>query len=384
MQELVDITIGRYHIERGLARGGMSEVYLAHDEQTDSIVAMKMVRRSAGEYYERFLRETRVIKNLKHDHILPALEAGVYQQWAYLATPYMEGGTLTQHIAKGPLSLEEAGELLNQLASALQFAHDHGVLHRDIKSSNVLLRDDHYAYLTDFGLVKTMDDKYSLTRSGFLIGTPEYMAPELVDANATPLSDIYALGVLLYQMVTGVVPFRAANPVAVVMKHLRDVPPPPSSINPAISPDVERVILQTLEKDPQRRFRTARALANAYHQAVDVNAVPDIPANLIPEPVVVHVVPRAATIISSPRIRRSFPFVDKRTGMVIAGVAIILLIVIGCILSSTLGKASSLHHPSADHGLTTTVARMDATLAMSETSLVITEHKTQVSVEIEL
>ncbi|WP_160146183.1 serine/threonine protein kinase [Dictyobacter aurantiacus] len=280
MQELVHKTIGNYYIERGLAKGGMSEVYLARDQRNQDIVAMKMVRRSAGEYYERFRREARAMVQLHHPHILPVLDHGEYEQWAYMVSPYIEYGTLSRRVAEGPLPLAEASNILFQVASALQFAHEHGMLHRDIKASNVLLRDGNYAYLTDFGLVKSIEDNYSLTRSGFLIGTPEYMAPELVEASATPASDIYALGVLLYQMVTGSVPFRGTNPVNIVMKHLREQPSPPSQLNQAITPDVERVILQTLEKDPMRRFRTPKALANAFRQAYQVNAAPEPVANV--------------------------------------------------------------------------------------------------------
>lgn len=280
MQELVHKTIGNYYIERGLAKGGMSEVYLARDQRNQDIVAMKMVRRSAGEYYERFRREARAMVQLHHPHILPVLDYGEYDHWAYMVSPYIEYGTLSRRVSKGPLPLEEAGNILFQVASALQFAHEHGMLHRDIKASNVLLRDGNYAYLTDFGLVKSIEDNYSLTRSGFLIGTPEYMAPELVEDSASPASDIYALGVLLYQMVTGSVPFKGANPVNIVMKHLREQPQPPSHLNRAITPDVERVILQTLEKDPMRRFRTPKALANAFRQAYQVNAAPEPVANV--------------------------------------------------------------------------------------------------------
>ncbi|GCE22645.1 serine/threonine protein kinase [Dictyobacter kobayashii] len=295
MQELINKTISYYYIERSLAKGGMSEVYLARDQRNQQIVALKMVRRSAGEYYERFRREARAMVQLHHPHILPALDYGEYDQWAYMVTPYIEYGTLTRRVAEGPMPLEEAGHILSQVANALQFAHEHGMLHRDIKASNVLLRDGHYAYLTDFGLVKSIEDNYSLTRSGFLIGTPEYMAPELVEESATPASDIYALGVLLYQMVTGSVPFRGTNPVNIVMKHMREQPPSPSQINPAVPPDVERVILQTLEKDPMRRFRTPKALANAFHQAYRVDAAPEPVANIhsstLPPPSLINVLP---------------------------------------------------------------------------------------------
>lgn len=331
MQELVNKTISYYYIERGLAKGGMSEVYLARDQRNQQIVAMKMVRRSAGEYYERFRREARAMVQLHHPHILPALDYGEYEHWAYMVTPYIEYGTLSRRVAVGPLPLEEASHILSDIASALQFAHEHGMLHRDIKASNVLLQDGHYAYLTDFGLVKSIEDNYSLTRSGFLIGTPEYMAPELVEETATPASDIYAMGVLLYQMVTGSVPFKGANPVNIVMKHLREQPPPPSQLNPAITPDVERVILQTLEKDPMRRFRTPKALANAFNQAYRIDAAPEPIANVqlssLHQAPTVQVMPAAAPQkFSAPRTPRM---------IWIAGAALIAVLLLILLLAST-------------------------------------------------
>ena len=346
MQELIDITIDHYHIERLLAHGGMSEVYLAHDTRTDQIVAMKMVRRSAGEYYERFLREAKATTKLKHDHILPALDSGEYEHWAYMVTPYIQEGTLTQRLARGPLSMEEAEHFLDQLASALQFAHEHGVLHRDIKSSNVLLEGDH-AYLTDFGLVKSTEDDFSLTRSGFLIGTPEYMAPELVEDCATPLSDIYAMGVLLFQMVTGSLPFKGGNPVSIVMKHLREAPPKPSKFNPAIPADAERVILQTLNKDPQRRFRTARALANAFKQALHPEAVESLRTNNSTAPATINVVPRASTSLKEQHVSTPLSR-GTRLGLLI-GVAVLLLLLLIWALTSAFTQSHSQHHPGANH-----------------------------------
>ena len=326
MQELIDMTIDHYHIERGLAHGGMSEVYLARDTQTGQAVAMKVVRRTAGEYYERFRREAKAMLTLRHAHILPALDYGEYDAWSYMITPYIEYGTLATRLNQGPLTLDETRLILDQLAEALQYAHDHGVLHRDIKASNVLLRDGAYAYLTDFGLVKSVQDEYSLTRSGFLIGTPEYMAPELVEDPATPLSDIYALGILLYQMLTGILPFRGVNPVAIVMKHLRETPIAPSHINTTIPLPVEQVVLQTLEKDPQRRFHTARALANAFRQACGFEAVSVLPIpvlaveNMPTEQVAIKIVPDASSSISG------FSLTKRSGAILIAAILVILLL----------------------------------------------------------
>jgi serine/threonine protein kinase len=270
MSLLEDITITHYHLQQRLARGGMSEVYLALDIHTNQKVAIKLVHRDQTEYYERFRREITALTTLSHDHILPVFDSGEYGPWCYMVTPYIEGGTLCQRLKQGPLTLKETAILLEQVASALQCAHDHGILHRDIKPSNILLRDGHHAYLGDFGLVKNLGDASSLTQTGFLIGTPKYMAPELIDSPSSKASDLYALGVVLYQMLTGDVPFSSTTPMGIYWKHLQERPPLPSTINPVITPQVEEVILRALAKNPRHRFQSVQALAQAYRDAIDI------------------------------------------------------------------------------------------------------------------
>jgi serine/threonine protein kinase len=246
----------------------MSEVYLAHDELMNRDVALKVVSSMHAEYMERFHREAEAIGRLNHDHILPAYDYGEQEPWHYLVMPYIEYGTLRDRLVQGPMSLEEVDELFSQIARGLQFAHEQGIIHRDIKPSNILLRDDHYTYIADFGLAKSLEGGDTVTLSGSLLGTPEYMAPELAKGPATTSSDIYALGVLLYQMVTGQVPFSGETPIAVYFKQLHDAPPLPSALNPEIPPSIERVILRALDKDPRRRYRTAEAVAHAFHKAL--------------------------------------------------------------------------------------------------------------------
>ncbi|GCF07228.1 serine/threonine protein kinase [Dictyobacter arantiisoli] len=268
MQQLEQVTMGRYHILRRLARGGMADIYLARDVETDQVVAVKLVNVGAGEYYERFRSEVKAQAALKHEHILPVLDDGEFDSWYYLVMPYIEHGTLSERIKKGTFSLDEADQVLAQLAQALQYAHDKGIVHRDIKPSNVLMQDGTHAYLADFGLVKRVGEDNGLTLTGFLIGTPEYMAPELAEQEATPCSDVYALGVLLYQMLTGRVPFKGNTPIAVYLRHIRDIPEPPSLLNPLIPSEVEQVIIRALEKDPQKRFQSASDLYQAYARAL--------------------------------------------------------------------------------------------------------------------
>ncbi len=275
MPGLEGTTLDHYQIQRRLGRGGMAEVYLAYDAETNQAVAIKILGGSQTAHLERFRREAEAIDKLHHDHILPAFDYGDEEPWHYLVMPYVPDGTLRDLLQKGPLTPEDAAELLDQIASALQFAHDHGIIHRDIKPSNILLQDDRYVYLADFGLAKTLEGTSELTQSGVLLGTPEYMAPDLADGPATASSDIYALGVLLYQMVAGRVPFVADTPVAVYWKQIREQPAPPSRVNPALTPAIDKVIIRALDKDPRRRFQSARELAYAYRQAVQEPGLPN-------------------------------------------------------------------------------------------------------------
>ena len=176
MSGLEEIKLGRYRLHQRLGEGGMSEVYLAHDELMHRDIAIKVMSSSNVEYVERFQREAEAVGNLHHNHILPAFDYGQQNPWHYLVMPYIEHGSLSDLLDEGPLTLEHAGEMLSQIASALQCAHEHGILHRDIKPSNILLSDDHYAYLADFGLAKPMDGRDNVTHTGVLMGTPEYMA----------------------------------------------------------------------------------------------------------------------------------------------------------------------------------------------------------------
>ena len=270
MLELEERTLclDRYRLQHRLLQSGMSEIYLAYDERFQRVVAIKVVSKHQVEHIARFQQEIQAISKLTHPHILPILDYGEYSDWHYLVMPYIKQGTLRDRLVKGPLTQREVGIILEQIASALQFVHDQGIIHRDIKPSNILLDDGPHAYLADFGLVKVAGEPSDITQTGCLMGTPEYMAPELAYEPPGPHSDIYALGILLYRVLTGQLPFKAENPLAVYWKHIRVQPMRPSLVNPAISYSVEQVILKALEKDPGRRFKSAQELAQAYNRAL--------------------------------------------------------------------------------------------------------------------
>lgn len=259
----------RYCLQNLLRRGGMSEVYLAYDVQTQRDVAIKLVSSDDPDCFKRLQREVRMLSTLTHPHILPTLDHGEYEGWYYLVMPYMRQGTLRERLAGKCLTLEEVGQILGQIAEALHFAHEQGVVHRDIKPSNILLGDEEgFFYLADFGLAKVIEEGSDITQTGCLVGTPEYMAPELTVKQESVSSDIYAFGILLYQMLVGQVPFKGGTPLSIYLRHLHERPVAPSYFNPAIPFPVEQVILRALEKDPEMRFGTALEMVEAYQKAL--------------------------------------------------------------------------------------------------------------------
>ena len=248
----------------------MSDVYLAFDERLQQDVAIKLVSNEQPEATQRLQHEIHSLRTLSHKHIVPLLDHGEYEGYHYLVMPFIKEGTLRDRLARGRLTQVEAGHILVQVTSALHCAHQQGIVHRDLKPSNMLLDGTlhPHVYLADFNLAKAVGKGSDLTQTGIAIGTPAYMAPELIEKPESVSSDIYALGVLLYRMLTGRVPFSGSSPLAVLWKHAHEMPVPPSSLHPAISAPVEQVILRALQKDPQQRFPSAEALAQAYMHAL--------------------------------------------------------------------------------------------------------------------
>jgi serine/threonine protein kinase len=261
--------LGKYHLIRYLAHGGMSDIYLARDENDEQLYALKLVRREIANNYRHFHREVAILQKLKHEHILPLMDAYEGEDGtAYYITPYIQQGSLRERLSSGPLSPAEATAILCQVGEALQFIHDLGLIHRDIKPANILLNESGHAWLADFGLAKDANVPSDLTDSGCLIGTPYYLAPELLKEPASKSSDIYALGVVLYEMLTGTPPFTGQTLLAICWKHVDELPPPPSTLNPLISEAVEQVILRALAKQPEERYASVREFVEAYQEAL--------------------------------------------------------------------------------------------------------------------
>ena len=224
--------IGPYRIIEQIGQGGMATVYKAYHAAMDRYVAVKILPRQLAESPEftgRFRQEARVIAHLEHAHILPVHDYGESEGYTYLVMRYLEAGTLKEKLSGGRLPLAEVDRLFTQLADALDYAHAKGVIHRDLKPSNVLLDARANVFLTDFGIAKLLESDSKYTGTGAMIGTPAYMSPE--QAQGMPVdqrTDIYSLGIILYEMVTGRVPFDAETPLAIILKHLNDpLPLPP-------------------------------------------------------------------------------------------------------------------------------------------------------------
>src|SRR5215469_16172106 len=268
MKGIEGSTLGRYELRHRIAQGAMSEVFLGYDLHVRRQIAIKVLYGSDEPFVRRFEREALAVGALSHDHILPLYDFGAQRPWYYLVMPFVEGGTLRDYLCmRERLTLDEAGSLLEQIASALQYAHNRGVIHCDVKPSNILLRLDGHAYLADFGLAKAKANADTHPHSGTGIGTPEYMAPEQADGISDHRSDIYSLGIILYQMLTGRVPFTADSPIAVSLKHLQLPPPRPSLTNPDIPQDIEDLILRALAKKPEERYQEISDFSSAYKRA---------------------------------------------------------------------------------------------------------------------
>jgi tetratricopeptide (TPR) repeat protein len=275
---MIGRTLGSYRIVEQIGAGGMASVYKAYDPNTDRFVALKILPEHYGkdsEFYERFRREAKSIANLEHIHILPVHAYGEDNGTAYLVMRYLPTGTLSEHIRKGKLSFSEISRILGQVAGGLDYAHEQGILHRDVKSSNVLLDKNNNAYLTDFGIAGIVEGGGELTGSNML-GTPQYMSPEQCQGarNLTPAADLYSLGVILYEMVTGRVPFRAETPLAVIYMHLNAPLPLPHTLRADLPPTAEQVILKALAKEPGDRYPSCKALAEAFTAAVNAPVEP--------------------------------------------------------------------------------------------------------------
>lgn len=284
MDPFIGRKIGQYELRSLIGQGGMASVYRAYQPSMSREVAVKIVSRLLTQdplFRQRFEREVTLVTHLEHANIVPVFEHGTTEDGAiYLAMRYIRGDSLAERLRQGPVSLPRACEWLRQIASALDYAHTQGVIHRDLKPGNILLDEQQIAYLVDFGLARMveLDDEQrvkaeNLTKTGAFIGTPAYMSPEQINQDKLDRrSDVYSLGVVLYEMVVGNLPFLAEGSFKMMQAHLSEAPIPPRKLRPDLSPDVETVLLKALDKKPAFRFQTTGEMAEAFVVATQASS----------------------------------------------------------------------------------------------------------------
>ncbi len=277
-EELIGKTVNGYEILRQIGQGGMARVYLARQRSMNRHAALKFLPRAFLDdeaYLARFEREARIVARLEHRNIVPVYDYGKHEDQPYLAMRYMPAGSVEALLAESRLPLPRALSIVEQVARALDYAHRKGVLHRDLKPSNILLDDAGGAFISDFGIARILSEGGGLTTEG-VIGTPGYMSPEQAQGDALDgRSDVYALGLLLYEMVAGRRPFESDAPLSVAVMHVTRAPPSPRQFAPELPGAVESVIMRSLNKRPEARYQRAGELAAALRAAIDAPRSPN-------------------------------------------------------------------------------------------------------------
>ncbi len=288
MAGLVGRTLDQYRLEEQIGQGGMATVYRAYDTRREEDVAIKVLSPTiTGErrFVKRFRREAEIVKQrLKHPHIAPVIAYGETDGYVYIVMPFIKGETLSERLVRKGLTEREANEYVGQICDALNFAHKKKIIHRDIKPANIMLKESGEAVLMDFGLARHVEGSGRLTGS-MLMGTPAFVSPEQAQGKKLDArSDQYSLGVVLYLIATGHLPFDTESPMALVLMHIQDPVPRPSRLNPNLKPALERVILKTLAKSRDERFKDIAELKRAYQAALGGDLVPwvEAPTEVIP------------------------------------------------------------------------------------------------------
>jgi serine/threonine-protein kinase len=268
-----ELIAGRYELEELVGTGGMSSVYRAHDRLLERDVALKVLHQqytADGDYVERFRREARSVAQLSHPNIVTVIDRGEQDGRQFIVFEYVDGENLKALVERtGPLPARQAVELTLEIARALGFAHEHGLVHRDVKPQNVLLNGDGRAKVTDFGIARSLDVHGGLTQTGTVLGTSDYIAPEQARGSRVDAqSDIYSLGAVLYELLTAEVPFQGDNFVAVAMRHINEPAPSVRERRPDVSPRLDAAIRRAMAKDPRERFRSMDELCEELSAAI--------------------------------------------------------------------------------------------------------------------
>jgi Flp pilus assembly protein TadD len=349
--------VGAYRIVEQLGSGGMATVYKAYHAALDRYVAIKVLHpafKADSGFLARFQREARVVARLEHPHIVPVYDFSEHKGSPYLVMRFIEGETLKARLEREQLTLSEILDIIRPVGQALTYAHERGVLHRDVKPSNVLLAHDGGVFLTDFGLARIVQaGESSLTRDA-MVGTPYYISPEqaIGKSELDPRTDIYSFGVVLYELFTGRVPFQADTPFAVIHDHIYTPLPLPTSVNPNLPAALERVLLKAMAKEPNDRYDAAVEMVAAVEKAVTgVTAIPPArptvapapapitpPVEAEPVPVQVPAPPAEPQVEPAPVERQPPPVQERRAGkrrpwlLALGGLAVVAVVVVAALL----------------------------------------------------
>ena len=315
MSLTVGENVGPYRIVEQLGQGGMATVFKAYHAALDRYVAIKVMHPAFKEdptFLARFQREARVVARLEHPNIVPVYDYAEHNGAPYLVMKFVEGETLKAKLARGPISLTEAVKIVEAVGTGLDYAHKQGILHRDIKPSNVMLAADGNVYLADFGLARIAQAGESTLSSDSLLGTPHYMSPEQakgvkeLDAG----TDIYSLGVVIYELVVGRLPFSADTPFAIIHDHIYTPLPMPHAVNPNVPEAIERVLLKALAKERADRYPDVAAMVAAFRDAA---ATADQASTALP-----HAVPVSPSVVTPSATARKGSAPEVAAGTVVS------------------------------------------------------------------
>jgi len=338
-----DLIADRYELEELVGTGGMSSVFRAHDTQLERRVAIKILHEHYAddpEYLERFRREARAVARLSHPNIVTVIDRGDDDGRQYIVFEHVEGENLKELVLRaGRLPVRRALELALAVADGLAFAHDRGLVHRDVKPQNVLLSREGEVKVTDFGIARSLHVEHGVTQTGTVLGTSEYLAPEQASGKSvTPATDVYSLGVVLWELLAGDVPFVGENFVAVALRHVNEPPPSLRERRPDVSPRLEAAVERALAKDPARRFPSMAAFAEELRACLAESAG-EAP---VPEDDIAHtLVTRGAPVPARrpardrarrparPRRRRGRPLFYGLLALAIAGAALAAVLLLG-------------------------------------------------------
>jgi serine/threonine-protein kinase len=263
--------IGRYEVQKELGRGAMGVVYLARDPYMTRLVAIKVMAEeyaSDPQFIQRFLAEAKAIANLEHAYIVPVYDFGAHNNQPFLVMRYMSAGALQKYVTADPFSISDTAQIIERISDALDDAHERGIVHRDVKPGNILLDKKGGAFLCDFGLAKFAAGSQHGLGDMYLVGTPEYMSPEQVMGDATDhRSDVYSLGVIVYELLTGKLPYYDNRPMYLVMKHVNEPVPDVLKANPELPEAMGEVIQRAMAKKPSDRYNSAGELAEGLVKA---------------------------------------------------------------------------------------------------------------------